>query len=250
MKISRHILSWLLVILLLTLVFSHSFSSRNIALYFVSMLLPVIAGTYYFLDRYLIPEYLVKEKYLKFFLFLFYTIVVSLYLEMMVMLVTFIFFVNFNLGRMEPYASDAVILAVIMYLIVFAGLFISAFTNLRGKDRLVVTLEDEIRLKERGFLKIRAQRKSAKIYYDQILFIESLSDYVKFHLENENTVTSREKISHIEKQLPSDFLRCHRSFIVHTSRVTTFSSEFVSLGKTEIPVGRSYRKTVREALTE
>ncbi len=248
MKIHRHFLFWLLVILALTLVFSHSFSSTKVALYFISMLLPIIAGTYYFLDRHLIPAFLLTGKYLKFFLYLFYTVVVSLYLEMAVMLVTFAFFADYNLGRMEPYASDVIVLAVIMYLVVFAGLFISTIVKLRDKDRLVGELEKEIRLQERGFLEIWSQRMKVKIYYDEILYVESLSDYIAFHLENGRTVTSREKISHIEHLLPSTFLRCHRSFIIHTSRVTAFSSEYISLGEINIPVSRSYRKKVKELL--
>jgi len=249
MKIYRHILAWLLVIGVLTLLFRRTFGDLTDAFYFVTMLLPIIAGTYYFLNYILIPRYLFPRRYARFFLYLFYTVVVSLYLEILVMLATFVFFVDYNLGRMQPYASDVIIMGIIMYLVVFAGLFVSTMIQLNTKNHQIHELDKEIKLKQRAFIEVRSQRKNVKIYHDEIRFIESLSDYICFHLNGGTAVKSREKISHIQDMLPGSFLRCHRSFIVNTAKINAFNADTITIDNNEIPVSRSFRKKVRDMLS-
>lgn len=89
---------------------------------------------------------------------------------------------------------------------------------------------------------IRSDRKTVKVPTGEIVFIESLDDYVKVHCRDKTWVT-REKISAMEKGLPVDFLRIHRSYIVNTKFVTEFSGESVFLDKVELPFGRAYKKS-------
>jgi DNA-binding LytR/AlgR family response regulator len=100
---------------------------------------------------------------------------------------------------------------------------------------------------EKGFIEVRSERKNVKVYYDSILFIESLSDYLKFVLDT-GEIISREKISHIEKLLPSTFLRCHRSFIVNTEKILAFNYDYIEISENEIPISRSYKKMVMNRL--
>ncbi|HKJ43280.1 MAG TPA: LytTR family DNA-binding domain-containing protein [Sunxiuqinia sp.] len=95
---------------------------------------------------------------------------------------------------------------------------------------------------------VRADRKMIKIDYAEILFIESLSDYVKIHLSDKSVVT-RETISNIESKLPQiEFIRTHRSFIVSIRNIDSFTSEYVEMGKKQIPISRSYKKEVLSKL--
>jgi hypothetical protein len=247
MKIYRHIVFLIAVIVILTYLFNDTFGSRPYAFYFISMLLPIIAGTFYFLNYYLIPRFFFQGKYLLFSLYFFYTLVISIYLEMAVMFVSFIFFAEYNLGQMGPYASDIVFLAIVLYLIVFAGSFVLLIQKLRSNLLKIQELDSERKNLERGFIDVRSERKNVKVYYDSILYIESLSDYIKFSLET-GEIISREKISHIEKLLPSIFLRCHRSFIVNLEKIQTFNYDYIEIQGSEIPISRSYKKTVMERL--
>jgi len=93
------------------------------------------------------------------------------------------------------------------------------------------------------FLYVRSERKMTKVIFDDILFIESLSDYVKIHLKDKEIVT-REKISKIEQFLPDSFIRIHRSFIVSLVKIESYSHEtIVILGK-ELPISRNCRDNV------
>lgn len=97
---------------------------------------------------------------------------------------------------------------------------------------------------------VRSDRKMIKISFPEILFIESLSDYLKIHLK-EKTVVTRETIINIEAKLPQkDFLRVHRSFIVALNAIDSFTNEFVEIGIKQIPISRSYKKEVLERLEQ
>ncbi|MFD2568875.1 LytR/AlgR family response regulator transcription factor [Pseudotenacibaculum haliotis] len=104
--------------------------------------------------------------------------------------------------------------------------------------------------KKEEFIFVRSERKMVKINFDDIIYIESLSDYIKMHLKDQVVVT-RETINNIESKLPKDyFLRTHRSFIVSIGQITSFTSEFIELGKKAIPISRSYKENVLKRLHE
>jgi DNA-binding LytR/AlgR family response regulator len=95
---------------------------------------------------------------------------------------------------------------------------------------------------------LRADRKNLKIILDDILFIESLKDYIKV-VTKEKTIVTKQSISSLEENLPSHlFIRIHRSFIVSTKKIESFTPELVQIGKYELPISRSYRHEVEKAL--
>ena len=83
-----------------------------------------------------------------------------------------------------------------------------------------------------------------KITFSDILYIESLSDYIKIHLKDQCIVT-RETISAIEAKLPQkDFLRIHRSYIISLKKIESFTNEEVTVNRKALPISRSYKKDV------
>jgi DNA-binding LytR/AlgR family response regulator len=91
-------------------------------------------------------------------------------------------------------------------------------------------------------------KRILKVYLDKIIYIESQKDYVRIATEEQEVVT-KQKISYLEDRLPKDnFLRIHRSYIVPTNRITAFSSYNVEIVDLELPIGRSYKQFVMDAL--
>ncbi len=98
------------------------------------------------------------------------------------------------------------------------------------------------------FVFVRSDRKMVKINFKEILYIESLSDYIKIYLINKMVVT-RETISNIEAKLPVvKFLRIHRSYIVSISQIESFTNEFVEVNEKALPISRSYKTAVLQRL--
>ena len=93
------------------------------------------------------------------------------------------------------------------------------------------------------FIYLKSDRKTLKIMLDQILYIESLDDYVKVHFQDRVIVT-RENITKLEQSLPKgQFVRVHRSFIISTSKIDSITSEFVEINKKQIPFGRAFKQS-------
>jgi DNA-binding LytR/AlgR family response regulator len=98
------------------------------------------------------------------------------------------------------------------------------------------------------FIFVRSNRKMVKINFSEIRYIESLSDYIKIHLENKSILT-RETITNFEAKLPgNEFLRIHRSFIVAIAKINSFTNEYVEVNNKALTISRSYRKEVLKRL--
>lgn len=99
-----------------------------------------------------------------------------------------------------------------------------------------------------AYIYLRADRQNIKISLSDILFIESLKDYIKV-ITKDKTIVTKQSISAFEETLPADkFLRVHRSFIISINKIDSFSLEFVQINKYEIPISRSYRHEFEKAL--
>ncbi|MGB0863337.1 MAG: LytR/AlgR family response regulator transcription factor [Saprospiraceae bacterium] len=101
------------------------------------------------------------------------------------------------------------------------------------------------------FIYVKEDKKMVKIYLENVVYIESLKDYVCIHTDTRKVIT-KQQISYLEQKLPEDdFMRIHRSFIISTRKIKAFNSNQIELeGQKELPIGRSYKPVVLEALTK
>jgi len=107
---------------------------------------------------------------------------------------------------------------------------------------------EKIDVEENKYFFVRSDRKMIKIIYSNIIFIESLSDYIKIHLTDKIIIT-RETITNVEAKLPQkEFIRTHRSYIVSIAKISSYTSEFLEIEKEQIPISRTYKNFVIEKL--
>lgn len=90
---------------------------------------------------------------------------------------------------------------------------------------------------------VKSDRKTVKILLDELLYVESYSDYIKIFTTS-GTVITKEKISSIEQGLPAEFIRTHRSFVINSAKISSFTNESVNVQGKEIPISRSYKEAV------
>jgi len=96
---------------------------------------------------------------------------------------------------------------------------------------------------------VRSDRKMVRVGFGEILYAESLGDYVKIHLSGGKTLVTRDSVSNIAAALPrEDFIRVHRSFIVNRHQIDTYTSDTIGIGMHEVPISRSYREEVMKRL--
>jgi len=99
------------------------------------------------------------------------------------------------------------------------------------------------------FAYFRVDRKMVKVLFNDILYIESMKDYIKV-VTVANTIITKQSISSVESMLPEKlFIRTHRSFIASIDKIKSFTNEIVEIGKSEIPIGKLYRNQVLKILS-
>jgi DNA-binding LytR/AlgR family response regulator len=147
------------------------------------------------------------------------------------------------------FAVDAFDLNAIDYLVkpISFGRFLKAINKFLTLEK---TPETERKEKEqtKDYIIVKSDKKNYKILFNDILYIESLDNYIKVHT-SEFSIICYESLSGIEKALPaSDFIRIHRSYIVNYSRVDVFTSSFVEIAGRKFTIGRNYKECVAKRL--
>ncbi len=115
-------------------------------------------------------------------------------------------------------------------------------------DRNATSSSKVIELADESFIYLKADRKIHKISLHDIIYIESMDEYVKVHLQNKALVT-RVTISSLQNKLGANsFVRIHRSFIVATKFISSVSSEGVEMRGKLLPFGRAYKLSALASL--
>jgi len=101
-----------------------------------------------------------------------------------------------------------------------------------------------------SFIYFKVDKKMVKTRIADILYIESIKDYVKVRTIDKEIVT-QQKISYLDESLPRmQFLRIHRSFIVNTDHIDAYTATDVEISKFKVPIGRNYKNDVMKALSK
>ena len=150
----------------------------------------------------------------------------------------------------RDYAIEGFELNAVDYLlkpIVFHRFFkaIEKFLAIENTATKPETIEDNCI--KTDFIYIRNERKQVKIKFENILYIESLKDYVKIYLTDKNYVT-KYSISAFQKKLDNRFARVHRSYIVNLNKITAYTKNDIEINAIEIPIGENYKPNVLKLL--
>ncbi|MBU8893878.1 MAG: LytTR family DNA-binding domain-containing protein [Bacteroidales bacterium] len=98
------------------------------------------------------------------------------------------------------------------------------------------------------YVYLKENKKMVRVYFDNILYLESLKDYVKV-VTIRKTVITKQQLNYFEAILnPSDFIRIHRSYIIAINKIDSYNLSGIDIGKQELPIGRKYKDSVIEVL--
>ena len=152
----------------------------------------------------------------------------------------------------REYALDGFELDVVDYLLkpIPIERFLKAIAKVSKFDnKTLVSEEEKFQPNKEAFLYFRADRKMVKVLTNDILYIESLKDYIKIITTNAKPLLVKQSISSLEEMLPdSNFVRIHRSFIIAIDKVKAFSPTHIEILDKELPIGRLYQKDVERIL--
>ena len=81
------------------------------------------------------------------------------------------------------------------------------------------------------------------VKFENIIYLESMGEYVRIHTTEGKTLTALYRLKNMEAALPADtFMRVHRSYIVQPAKIRIIERGRIVFGKTYIPVSDGYKE--------
>ena len=120
----------------------------------------------------------------------------------------------------------------------------------KALDWFSITQRQQATAQDR-FMFVKSDYKLIRISLDDILYIEGLKDYVRIYLEDGTKVMSLMNMKKLEDYLPRpEYLRTHRSYIVHMTKVQQIDRFRIVFGQEYIPISDSYKEEVQRYFEE
>lgn len=101
-RLLLHLLFWLAAAVFLVYFFGYFTTDYHYTILFVSLLMPIAVGTTYLINYFLIPRYLLQKRYLRFAWYFAFTIIISVWAEMLVILWALIKLADYKYSNMAP----------------------------------------------------------------------------------------------------------------------------------------------------
>ncbi|MBO3697888.1 LytTR family DNA-binding domain-containing protein [Roseivirga sp. E12] len=122
-----------------------------------------------------------------------------------------------------------------------------ALTLLKEKEPVLFASKDG---EQETYLFVKSDYKGVKILYNEILYVESMQKYVRFHLKDKKPVVSLMSISSLAELLPTNqFFRCQKSFIVSMAKIESIDGNQVVLySGHKVPVSRSLKSELLQLI--
>ena len=216
-----HVLFWVIVLFFYVVFFGRKNSAYLQTLFFVGLLMPVTIITTYFLNYYLVPRYLIKERYGHFLLYFIYTLLGSLFLETMIALLTFIGIAELRIRDMSPASVDIFFLLTSLLMVAFLAVAIKMVLHWRqSKEDYQKLMRDKVEA-ELKFLKVQLNphflfNTLNNLYYltteksdkapQAILQLSEMLDYV-MHASHSTFVPLQEELKQVRNYIALEMLR-------------------------------------------
>ena len=115
----------------------------------------------------------------------------------------------------------------------------------KALEWFVTTLKQDTCMRDR-FMFVKSDYKLQRVCLDDILYIEGLKDYVRFYLKNGERVMSLMSMKKLDEYLSKpEFLRTHRSYIVHMTETQMVDRFRIVFDDVYIPISDNYKEEVQ-----
>lgn len=95
---------------------------------------------------------------------------------------------------------------------------------------------------EKAYMYFKVNKQVKKVFLKDIVYIESIRDYVKI-VTTDKPVITYQRLSYMEEKLPENkFLRIHKSYIIAIDRISGYNNDLINIEGYELPLGRSYKQ--------
>lgn len=235
-RLLLHLLFWLGVAAGLTLFFGHFNGEYRYTFLFVCLVIPIAIGTTYFINYVLIPRYLLKKRYTRFACYFIFTLIISVWAEMLAMIWAFMHLAGYTYSNMNPLTGDIFLLAGGLYAVVFFSTSVKLLKHWYSGEKDLSELrsrqlEAELKLKEAELQLLKGQihphflfntlnnlyglalEKSEEMP-DAIIRLSGLLDAMLYRSQSKK-VTLREELRLVEDYIALEKLRLEERLDLH-----------------------------------
>ena len=92
------------------------------------------------------------------------------------------------------------------------------------------------------FLLVKSGKKEFRVKVEQILYIESMGDYVRLVTTTQAIIVHGTMLQFLELLPSNQFSRIHKSFIINLELIDYFEGNIISLKGKKLSIGKSYRE--------
>ncbi len=123
-----------------------------------------------------------------------------------------------------------------------------AFSNFTG-NRADAKPEQATSYHAKDFMFVKDGYVFRKIFFSELLFLESDANYITLHLKSEKKVMIRSTLNDFIEQLDQKiFIRIHRSYSVNIYMIDDVFPTELSIQGNKIPIGKSYKEELFKVL--
>ncbi|HAX14903.1 MAG: LytTR family DNA-binding domain-containing protein [Bacteroidota bacterium] len=117
--------------------------------------------------------------------------------------------------------------------------------------KLVSTATDTTTTPPKKYLFVKSEYKQVKLELDDILYFEGLKDYIKIYLASQSKpVLTLKSLKALEQELPSNFMRIHRSFIISLDKIDEIERSQVIISGKRITVSEGYKEAFQNYISD
>lgn len=148
----------------------------------------------------------------------------------------------------REYALESYELDVLDYLVkpIPFNRFLKSLSKLT--DRLNAKKGQTVRLELEPHIFLKIDKKMVKVILNDILYIESLKDYIKLCTTLGNYIAYKSLSSIVRELPPGNFIRVHKSYAIAINKIKSVDGNSIDIGNKAIPIGRIYIKKVKELI--
>ncbi|TDP01701.1 LytR/AlgR family response regulator transcription factor [Flavobacterium sp. 245] len=100
------------------------------------------------------------------------------------------------------------------------------------------------------FVKTDGKNKFQKLFLDEILYVESLQNYVCIHTLKQQIITHSSLKNVIESLPGMDFIQIHKSYVIALKQIESTDSFSVFINAKELPIGATFKDAFFERIDQ
>ncbi|KAF2516573.1 LytR/AlgR family response regulator transcription factor [Flavobacterium foetidum] len=117
--------------------------------------------------------------------------------------------------------------------------FYQAVSKLNSEPKTIVS--NQSNLPDLLFVKTDGKNKFQKIFLSDILYVESLQNYVCIHTEKQQIITHSSLKNVIESLPENEFIQIHKSYVVSLKHIASTDNFSVFINEKELPIGATFK---------